>query len=369
MEYDNFDLKLTRSLSPLKSMSTSHLLALLDGTSVDTLCAGDVLFTAGHYDDQHIYLLHGEVTFSWPDGRGAIIRAGETLLPLSSFQPRQVTAVANTDCSVLRIPRERLDKLLTWSAVADHLQLNLSLRRELDDDIDWIMAVLRSNLFFKVSPLHVEDILARLEPQTVLAGEVVIRQGDVGDRCFFIREGEAEVSRYHNGVRTRLADVGPGRCIGEDALVNEALRNASVTMRTDGCLMSLSKKDFLLLLQEPAVESLALSAMREALQGGAVAVDVRSEEEYIQSHIRQAVNVPLDLLGIKARLLNKKTTYITYCDTGRRSRAAAFFLRNQGFNTFALADCATLFGAADWQDILETNNNYLLREGVAVPGQ
>lgn len=369
MESDTFDLRLARTLIPLKNMSTSHLLALLDGTRVEVFCAGDALFSEGFADGDRIYLLHGEVLLSNSRGDSRVVQAGDTLLPLSPFQPRQHTASAQSDCSVLRLNGDRLDQLITWSAVADYLQLALSLKRELDDDIDWIMSVLRSNLFFKVSPLHVEDIFAQLEPVTVSAGDVVIRQGEAADHCFFIREGEAEVSRYHDGVRSRLADVGPGRCIGEDALVNRTVRNASVTMRTDGFLMRLSKHDFYRLMQEPPVASLALADLREALAAGAVAVDVRSEEEYMASHLRQAANVPLDLLGIKARLLSDRQRYVLYCDTGRRSRAAAYLLKRQGFDVVALNDCMQVFTSAACRDLLEMGGNYLLQGGVAVAGQ
>src|SRR5690606_21480031 len=131
-------------------------------------------------------------------------------------QPRQVTAIAETDCSLLRIANEQLDKLLTWSQVADYLQLNMSRERDLDEDIDWMMTVLRSNLFFKVPPLNVEHIFSRLTPQVVYAGDVIIRQGEIGDRCYFIKEGEAEVIRYQDNKREHLANIGVGRCFGED---------------------------------------------------------------------------------------------------------------------------------------------------------
>src|SRR6187551_392522 len=191
-----FDLNLTRTLVPLKDMSESHLLALLDDAVTEVVCAGQTLVTAGSYDAQHIYLLHGDVALAAEDGSQTHIKGRSSLSPIAHAQPRQYSAIAETDCSVLRIDSERLDKMLTWSQVADYLQLIVSRERDLDEDVDWMMIVLKSNLFFKVPPLNVEQIFSRLTPQVVYAGDVIIRQGEMGDQCYFIKEGEADVTRH-----------------------------------------------------------------------------------------------------------------------------------------------------------------------------
>lgn len=364
-----FDLNLTRTLVPLKDMSESHLLALLDDAVVDVACVGQTLFSSGQYDAQHIYLLHGDVALFADDGTRTLVKGRATLLPIAHHQPRLCSAVAETDCSLLRIDSERLDKVLTWSEVADYLQLNISRQRDLDEDIDWMMTVLRSNLFFKVPPLNVEQIFSRLTPQVVYSGDVIIRQGEMGDFCYFIKEGDAEVTRHSDGKRQHLANISVGRCFGEDALVNDTARNATVTMRTDGVLMRLDKQDFYRLLKEPNVATIGLDQLQGAFAEGAVAVDMRSEEEYSENHMQQAVNIPLNLLSIKSRLLANETLYIFYCDTGRRSRAAAHLLTQQGYQALALADCAQLFSQPRWAGLLDDHHNYVLRDGRAVRGQ
>ncbi|WP_331345683.1 cyclic nucleotide-binding domain-containing protein [Cellvibrio sp. UBA7661] len=364
-----FDLNLTRTLVPLKDMSESHLLALLDDAVVDTVCAGQTLFSVGSYDEQHVYLLHGDVVLVAVDGARTLIKGRSSLLPIAHQQPRQFTAVAETDCSVLRINSERLDKMLTWSQVADYLQLIISRERDLDEDIDWMMIILKSNLFFKVPPLNVEQIFSRLTPQVVYAGDVIIRQGELGDQCYFIKEGEADVTRHTDNKRQHLATIGVGRCFGEDALVNETVRNATVMMRTDGVLMRLEKQDFYRLLKEPSVATLALAELAETMAKGVVAVDVRSEEEYSEVHLPQAVNIPLNILSIKSRLLAKDKLYVFYCDTGRRSRAAAHLLAQHGYRTLALDNCAQLFSPAGAQQYLTDKQNYVLRNGDVILGQ
>ena len=364
-----FDLNLTRTLVPLKDMSESHLLALLDNAVIEAVCAGQTLFAAGSYDAQHVYLLHGDVSLVDEGGLRTQIKGRSTLLPIAHQQPRQFTAVAETDCSVLRIDSERLDKMLTWSQVADYLQLRISRERDLDEDVDWMMVVLKSNLFFKVPPLNVEQIFSRLTPQVVYAGDVIIRQGEMGDQCYFIKEGEADVTRHSDNKRHHLATIGVGRCFGEDALVNETVRNATVMMRTDGVLMRLDKQDFYRLLKEPSVATLGMGELGDRIAKGVVAVDVRSDEEYSEAHLPQAVNIPLNILAIKSRLLAQDKLYIFYCDTGRRSRAAAHLLAQHGYKTLALDNCTQLFTPSGMQQYLTDSQNYVLREGVAVLGR
>jgi CRP-like cAMP-binding protein len=365
-----FDLNLTRTLVPLKDMSESHLLALLENAVTEVVCAGQTLLTAGSYDGQHVYLLHGDVALIDAEGTRTQIKGRSTLFPIAHQQPRTCTAVAETDCSVLRIDSEQLDKMLTWSQVADYLQLIISRERDLDEDMDWMMVILRSNLFFKVSPLNVEQIFSRLTPQVVYAGDVIIRQGELGDHCYFIKEGEADVTRHTDrNKREHLATIGVGRCVGEDALVNETVRNATVMMRTDGVLMRLEKQDFYRLLKEPGVATLALADLAAEMAKGLIAVDVRSEEEYSEAHLPQAVNIPLNILSIKSRLLSKDKLYVFYCDTGRRSRAAAHLLTQHGYRALALDNCAQLFSPASAQQFLTDTHNYVLRNGEVILGQ
>lgn len=132
--------------------------------------------------------------------------------------------------------------------------------------------------------------------------------------------------------------------------------------------MRLDKQDFFRLLKEPQVPSITLESYSEKIAAGAVAVDVRSEEEYAELHLHSAVNVPLNLLGIKSRMLDKNRAYIFYCNTGRRSRAAAYLLTQQGYQAFALEDCANLFAQARWHALLDDRFNYVLRDGLAAKG-
>ena len=107
-------------------------------------------------------------------------------------------------------------------------------------------------------------------------------------------------------------------------------------METDGLLMRLSKEDFEELLKAPMLNEVDLDKAKEMVKKGAVLMDVRMESEHKAGSIKGSLNVPLFMLRLKAESLQKDKTYICYCETGRRSSAAAFLLSEQGFDSYVL---------------------------------
>src|SRR5438874_1203583 len=160
------------------------------------------------------------------------------------------------------------------------------------------------------------------------AGEVVIKQGDEGDYFYIIVNGKCAVTREtplsRDGIK--LAELGVGDSFGEEALIAEAKRNATITMMTDGVLMRLNKQDFRELMNEPLLQWVSIEQARAIIARGGRWLDVRLPSEHQTLSIEGAVNVPLYLIRLKLSTLDRNTPYVAYCDTGRRSSAAAYIL-------------------------------------------
>ena len=63
-----------------------------------------------------------------------------------------------------------------------------------------------------------------------------------------------------------------------------------------------------------------------------VVLDVRTEEEYITGHIKDAILIPLDELDKNiSSLEDRDKTILVYCKSGRRSRLACEILISLGF--------------------------------------
>jgi CRP-like cAMP-binding protein len=104
------------------------------------------------------------------------------------------------------------------------------------------LAVLRgSAIFSPLPPAEQEHLAHELVPVSVPAGDVVVREGDVGDRFYLVRSGELEVTVEGKPVRT----LTQGDHFGEIALLRDVPRTATVTAASDVELYSLERDEFI----------------------------------------------------------------------------------------------------------------------------
>lgn len=379
---------LLQTMVPVNALTEDHLNTLLRDTQVEVFCRGQNIVQRGDCDAAHVYLLSGKVSIDCGSGKNAarVIDANDpqARFPLAHLQPRLESITAIDDCQIIRFASEKLDAMLAWDQAANYIILDITGQRDLDEDADWMLTLLRSNLFYKVPPINIRQILSRFRAQFAHSGDVIVRQGEAGDGCYFIKEGAVSIYRASDekGASELVAELGVGFCFGEDALVNDAPRNATVVMRDNGVLMKLDKQDFYLLLKSPPVRSLALGDVERELATGAELIDVRTESEYELSHAAlnsqtgglqtPALNMPLTILKLKSRLLNRDKRYIAYCNSGRRSSAAAYLLNEDGYNIIVLRngfDALSLAQRSRFLTMGDSDHLQRLRElvGAAAP--
>ncbi len=81
--------------------------------------------------------------------------------------------------------------------------------------------------------------------ESLPAGEVLVRQGDVGECMWFVVRGRLRVSaRQSDGSARVVGEVDAGECVGEMALLSQATRAATVTVVRDAELLRLPKSAF-----------------------------------------------------------------------------------------------------------------------------
>ena len=165
---------------------------------------------------------------------------------------------------------------------------------------------------------------------------MIIRQGAAGDYYYLLESGRCQVERMVGGVRVTLAELRSGDTFGEEALVSEAARNATAVMKTDGALLRLAKQDFDMLLREPLLHAINMEQARQKVAEGAQWIDVRYMSEYQYDKLPEAVNIPLAEIRNALGALDMNREYIVYCQSGRRSSAAAFLLAQRGYDVYVL---------------------------------
>jgi CRP-like cAMP-binding protein len=76
-------------------------------------------------------------------------------------------------------------------------------------------------------------------------GDVIIRQGDVGDCMYVIQDGEVEVILESEGQEILLQVHGPGSFFGEMAIFDKDVRSATVRAIGDAIVLTVDKKSLM----------------------------------------------------------------------------------------------------------------------------
>lgn len=342
-ESNSVDLFTLARLTPISSLQEDQINELAAQTSEIAVPPGRALFKIGDEDKDLIYLIEGEIELRHANGETQVVASGssEARRTLDAQSPRSLTAVAKTPVLFIRIDRDLVDTMLTWaeSASSDNEEVIMVGQDILTIDTGALkMKMQHSPNFRKLPAANIDLLLEKMEPVRANSGEVIIRQGDEGDYFYVIEKGEAIVIREveeeeDSDDSIEMAHLCEGSTFGEAALISDKPRNATVSMQTDGVLLRLNKDDFLTLMQEPMQNWLSLDEAKAKISAGkAQWVDVRAPSEFEAKHMAGALNITLNAAHRSAQEMDKDTLYICYCQTGRRSSAAAFILSQYGLN-------------------------------------
>lgn len=334
------DPKSLAQLVPINGLSDDRLRQLLSKAAVEDLPAGRELFSEGATDSESFYVLSGEVALtSGKTGAKRVIVGGsdEARYALANLKPRQYAGKTQSAARILRVDSALLDTLLTWDQMTG---IEVTEIDGDETDVAWMRRLLENRALLRLPSASIAQLLARFEEVPMKSGQIVIRQGDRGDYYYVIKQGRCRVVQKPGEQQkmVALADLAEGDGFGEEALLSDAPRNATIAALSEGTLMRLSRDDFNRLLKEPMIEWVTDRQVVELVQAGAGLIDVRLDNEYRRASLKGSINIPLAQLRHRAGELDSRRRYIVYCDTGRRSTAAAFLLSERGFEVAVLRD-------------------------------
>jgi CRP-like cAMP-binding protein len=81
-------------------------------------------------------------------------------------------------------------------------------------------------------------------------GEVVVRQGDVGDCMYVVQDGEVEIIVEENGSEAVLRTAGRNEVLGEMAIFEHQPRSATIRAKGKARILTLDKRNFLRRINE-----------------------------------------------------------------------------------------------------------------------
>jgi CRP-like cAMP-binding protein len=325
-------------LFPLDALRPQALEHLAAAAAVTDYQRDELLFHVGGLDEELLYLLQGELRCDYPDGRVLHQVAGSraAAYPLTDAVPRRFTAsVVSDSARVLQLDRRFVEKVTTWEQISRDPGSRFNDAGP--DGNEWVYRLLGSPAFRRLPTGNLERMLEQLERVEVAAGQVIMHEGDALDRFYVIGAGAASVSKQLDGAEQLVAYLGEGDFFGEDALLANAPRNATVRMLQNGYLMALSQEAFNAVLKPPLVSWVLPVQAARLVQEGARLLDVRMPDEFAQRAIQGAINLPLYRLREEIHgLFGTGSHVLVYCNTGERSAAAAFILSTLGYRVDAM---------------------------------
>ncbi len=339
-----------RQLIPINELPAEVQNDIINKADLIELKKKAQIFNQSDRDGYSFYLIDGEINLVANGQVSSSIKSAtdRSKYPMAQLQPRQFSGVANVNSVVMRIDRNSLDKLIVvhqgQGAADDEFGDGLGdsssvvevdvIDGDEEESVDWMTRMLQSEIFASMPTSNMHQLFALLEPVEYKKGDNVITQGETGENYYIIQKGKCEVLRQTKpGTKElKLAELSAGDGFGEEALITETVRNATIRMKTDGIVGHLTKDNFVSIIHKTMLQTVPATKAQEIVEQGGKWLDVRFKNEYERSHIEDSIHIPLNILRVQADKLDHDIPYVLYCDTGGRSSAGAFLLIDRGFN-------------------------------------
>lgn len=342
--------ELLARFSPFNTLAFEYLAKVIEKASIKEYTKGTIIFKRGRELHESLYLVSGDVDLI--DSQFAVTSLSSEdeshKVPLNNVSPTKVSAVAKSQVVILSVESDFSDLVLAWSEsgnteASDHADEHSEF--EAAEEGDWMSSLLQSPFFNKIPPGNIRQLFLRFKSQKVTAGETILKEGERGEFFYVLEVGSAKVADKQGNI---LAALRPGDYFGEEALVGDTTRNATVTMLTAGKLMCLEKSDFLTLLQEPVRRFISYDELTKNIETSNryQIIDVRLPLERRFQSVPLSRSIPLSQLRKNLPSLDQNQIYVVTDDAGRRADVAAQLLNQAGYETLILQE-ASLHQAAN----------------------
>jgi len=191
--------------------------------------------------------------------------------------------------------------------------------------------------FALLEPQRMLMLMDRLKEKIYLTGEYIITEGEAGDRYFVIKSGCVSV-KQNKGTNDseRVAVLRDGEGFGEEALIRDKGRNATVQALDDTTVYILERDDFDEILRDSFIEWDFPEDIPDDKRERNVFIDARITREYEEEHIKGAINIPIEVMRQQFEDLDPADEYYTYCTADSRGLTAAFLMKGMGFKVKAI---------------------------------
>jgi CRP-like cAMP-binding protein len=138
----------------------------------------------------------------------------------------------------------------------------------IQDDFSLLRNALQKvDFFYNLSFGELDELIKALRKRKVKQGEIIIKQGEIGDKFYIIGSGEVSIHiKKGLGKAKKVATLSTGDFFGEMALVTDLPRTATVIAEEPTELFILYKSDFKkILMKNPKISSIINDALTKRL--------------------------------------------------------------------------------------------------------
>lgn len=248
-----------------KGLTQAELLSFLNGSRLEEVGAGEMVFREGDSSSSIFVILRGsvEVTLDINEDVGAtvcILEAGECfgemaladkLSRSASVKTREKTllcvlSVASVDGApeVARIIYANLATTLAKRCIVREARLAKYLRARCQQECVQLIVASATPPMAPLDSCVLDELMQIGRGKSVNAGQQLVKTGTTGQSLYVLLEGEAEVSRGAGAQRQQLALLGRGACFGEIGFLHgDHGRIAEVTATADSQLLRIDVND------------------------------------------------------------------------------------------------------------------------------
>ncbi len=261
---------LLKKVPLLEKLSVSELRGLYEHSELRAFAPNEAVLTRGNTRRSLFVILRGRVKIFGKDKEHrpvylATLETGNSFGEFALFGKvdPNLSVTAEHSSALLEIPRELVLKLAKTRPAITQFLKELFKQRILDT------ALASVPLFSQLHPQDRKQIVARFTPFKAKEGTVIVHEGEPGDCMYFITSGsvgvytllldadeQAAAGGGNQDEPLLLATLKSGDFFGEQAIVSEEPRSATVIAQTNVMMLRLTKYDLDAVLQEfPAIES------------------------------------------------------------------------------------------------------------------
>ena len=116
----------------------------------------------------------------------------------------------------------------------------------------------KSPLFQGLSDEELQRLMDMAEPVSLRAGDILIKQGELGDSAYVVINGEFEIQKQSGQSIIKIDVRNPGDVVGEMALLSRTPRSATVISKTDSETLRIPQEAFERLLSTSSTAAMAV---------------------------------------------------------------------------------------------------------------